>query len=210
MAEGRVDLLDVLLVHLLRLEERAQDLVGRARVDVVGAQQEEAGRAAAFLGHEIFDGGDRLLVGRGAGVEHVLRQLLALVLHRVEEQPVQLLEDGQHRLARDRGPAAEHGRDLLLGEQLARLLGEERPVRGRIDDDRLDLAAEHASLGVDLIDGHQRDVLQDRLGDGHRAGQRMQDADLDGVGGLGQARDAEDADGQADGAQGFGERTTSV
>ena len=101
VAEGRVDLLDVLLVHLLRLEEGAQDLVGGARIHVVGAEEEEARRAAAFLGHEIFDGGDRLLVGRGARVEDVLRQLLPLVLHRVEEQPVQLLEDGQHRLARD-------------------------------------------------------------------------------------------------------------
>ena len=41
------------------------------------------------------------------------------------------------------------------------------------------LRAEHAALGVDLLDRHQRDVLERRLADGHRARQRVQDADLD-------------------------------
>ena len=45
-------------------------------------------------------------------------ELLALVLHRVEEQAVQLLEHRQHRLARHRGPAAEDDRDLVLRDQL--------------------------------------------------------------------------------------------
>ena len=168
----------------LRLQERAQDLVGRARIDVVGAEQHEALGAAAFLAHQVLDGGNRLLVRRGAGVEHVLRQLFAFVLHRVEQQAVQFLEHRQHRLARHRGPAAEHDRDLVLRDQLARLLGEQRPVRRRVDDHGLELLAQHAALGVDLVDRHQRDVLQHRLADRHRAGQRVQHADLDRVGGV--------------------------
>ena len=163
----------------LGLEVGLEDLVGGARIDVVGARQHPA-LHLLFLG-QVVDGGDRLLVGRGAGVEHVALALLALVLHGVEQDRVQLLEDRQHGLARHRGPAAEHGRDLLLGDQLARLLGEQRPVGGRIDDDGLELLAEQAALLVLLLDQHQHDVLQRRLADRHRAGERMQDADLDRV-----------------------------
>ena len=86
VAERRVDLLDVLLGHALGLQERAQDLVGRARIDVVGAEQEPALGTAAVLAHQVLDRGDGLLVGRRAGVEHVLRQLLAFVLHRIESR----------------------------------------------------------------------------------------------------------------------------
>jgi hypothetical protein len=50
-------------------------------------EQDPALGGAAFLGHQVLDRRDRLLVGRGAGVEHVLRQLFAFVLHRVEQQP---------------------------------------------------------------------------------------------------------------------------
>ncbi len=185
VAERRVLLHDVLVLHALGVQERAQDLVGRARVDVVGAQQHEALGRAAVLRHQVFDRGDRLLVRRGARVEHVLAQLLAFILHRVEQQAVQLLEHRQHRLARHAGPAAEDHGHLVLRDQLARLLGEQRPVRGRVDDHRLELLAEDAALGVDLGDRHQRGVLQHRLGDRHRAGQRVQDADLDRVGRLG-------------------------
>ncbi len=150
-------------------------------IDVVGPEEEEAGRAAALLRHEVFHGGDGLLVGRRAGVEDVLAQLLALVLHRVEEQAVQLLEHREHRLPRDRGPAAEDRGDLVLGQQLAGLLGEQRPVGGRVDHHRLDLLPQEAALGVELVDGHQRDVLQRGLADRHRPGEGVEDSDLDGL-----------------------------
>ena len=166
----------------LRLQVGLEDLVGRARIHVVGAFEHPA-LHADFL-HQVVDRRNRLLVRRGAGVDHVLRRLLALVLHRVEEQAVVLLEHRQHRLPRHRRPAAEDDRDLVLLEQLARLLGEQRPVRRRIDDDRLELPAEQAALLVLLLDQHQDGVLQRRLADGHRAGQRVQDADLDGGLGL--------------------------
>ncbi len=101
------------------------------------------------------------------------------VLHGVEEQAVVLLEHGQHRLAAHRGPAAEDGGHLVLQQELLGLLREEVPVRGGVLDDRLDLAAEHAPAGVDLLDGHQDDFLQRRLADGHGSAERVQDADLD-------------------------------
>ena len=79
-------------------------------------------------------------------------------------------------------------RDLVLADQFARLLGEQRPVRGRVDDDRLELLAEQAALLVLLVDEHQHHVLQRGLADRHGAGERMQNADLDGVLGLGGQR----------------------
>ena len=169
----------------LRLQVGLEDLVGRARIDVVGARQHPA-LHLLFLG-EIVDRRDRLLVRGGAGVEHVALALLAFVLHRIEQDRVQLLEHRQHGLARHRGPAAEHRRDLFLGDQLARLFGEQRPVRGRVDDDRLELLAEQAALLVLLVDQHQHHVFQRGLADRHGAGERMENADLDGVLGLARA-----------------------
>ena len=177
MPERRVVDHDVLGLHAFRLEVGLEDLVGRARIDVVRAGQHPALHLLFFL--QIVDRRDRLLVGRRAGVEHVALALLALVLHGVEEDAVELLEHRQHGLAGHRGPAAEHGRHLVRGDQLARLLGEQRPVGGRVDDHGLEFLAEQASLLVLLVDQHQHDVLQRRLADGHRAGERMQDAHLD-------------------------------
>jgi hypothetical protein len=182
VAERRVLLHDVGVGDALAVQERAQDLVGRARIDVVGAEEDEALGRAAVLAHQVLDRGDRLLVRGGTRVEDVLRELLALVLHGIEEQRVVLLEHRQHGLARDAGPAAEHDRHLVLRDQLLGLLGEQRPVRRRVDDHGLELLAEHAALGVDLVDRHQDGVLEHGLGDRHRSRQRVQDAHLDGIG----------------------------
>jgi hypothetical protein len=179
MTERRVVDHDVLLGHALGEQIGLEDLVGRARIDVVGSGQHPA--LNLLLLGEIVDRGDRLLVRRRAGVEDVALALLTLVLDRVEQDRVQLLEDRQHGFAGHRGPAAKYGRDLVLGDQLARLLGEERPVGGGVDHDRLELLAEHAALLVLLLDEHEHDVLQRRLGDRHRARERVEDADLDGL-----------------------------
>ena len=134
MPERRVVDHDVLGGDALGLEVGLEDLVRRARIDVVGAREHPA--LDAFLVHQVVDRRDRLLVRRGAGVEDVPLALLALVLDRVEQDRVQLLEHRQHRLAADAGPAAEDHVDLLPGDQFARLLGEERPVRRRVDHHR--------------------------------------------------------------------------
>jgi hypothetical protein len=70
-----------------------------------------------------------------------------------------------------------------------------------IDDDRLELLAHHAALRVDLVDRHQRHVLQHRLADRHRAGQRVKDADLDRVGGDALRCDRQARDGERGGGQ---------
>ena len=77
------------------MQEGTQDLVGRARIDVVCAKQHPALGTTAVLAHEIFDGRDRLLVRRGTSIEDVARAFLAFVLHRVKEETVELLEDRQ-------------------------------------------------------------------------------------------------------------------
>lgn len=197
MAERRVFFVDVLVGHALRFEVGAQDFVGGARVHVVSAQQHPALGATAGLAHQIIDGRNRLLVRRRAGVEHVLAQLFTLVLHRVEQQAVHFLDHRQHRLARHRSPAAEDDGNLVLAEQLLGLFGEQRPVRGRIDDDGFELLAHHAALGIDLVNRHQDGVFQHGLGNRHGARQAVQDADLDGV--FGRIRGQRGQGGQGDG-----------
>ena len=110
------------------------------------------------------------------------RHLFALVLHGIEEQAVVLLEDGQHGLAADRGPAAEGHGDLVLLEELLRLFGEERPVRSAVDDDGLDLLA-HARRRLALISSKvkSKHVAQRGFADGHRAAERVEHADFDRV-----------------------------
>ncbi len=63
--------------------------------------------------------------------------------------------------------------------QLAGLLGEGRRIGCRILDDRHDLHAVDAAGGVDLLDRHDRRLVQRLLDDGGSAGEREEDADLD-------------------------------
>jgi hypothetical protein len=93
---------EILLADDLELEDildvLARDLVGRARPDVVGAEQVE-GFGALLLFHPV-QSGENLLGGFLAGVDDVLRLLEAFVEGRVVEHAVVLLEHRQHRLAR--------------------------------------------------------------------------------------------------------------
>ena len=198
MTEGGVVDQDVFLRHPFALEVGLQDLVGGAGIDIVGPGQYPALHP---LIHEVVHRRDGLLVGRGAGVEDVLGRFLTLVLHGVEEQAVQFLEDRQHRLAGHRGPAAEDGGHLVLGQQLPRLLGEQGPVGRRVHHHGLELLAQQPTLFVLLRDQHQHGVLQRGLADGHGAGQGMQDTHLDGIGGLRHCRQAQ-AGRQTGGQQG--------
>ncbi len=179
MPEGGVVDHDVAFRDALALEVGLQDLVGGARIDVVGARQHPA--LHADLVHEVVHRRDGLLVGRGTGIEHVTGGFLTFVLHRVEQDAIQLLEHRQHRLARHRGPAAEHRRHLVLDQQLARLLREQRPVGGRIDHDGFEFLAQQATLLVLLVDEHEHGVLEGGFRNGHGARQGMQDTDLDGI-----------------------------
>jgi hypothetical protein len=108
------------------------------------------------------------------GVDHVLALLQAFVEGGVVQQAVLLLEHRQHGLARGAGPAAEHGGAVVVHEQLLRLLGEGGPVGGAVFLDDLDLAAQDAAHGVDLVDGQLLGLDRAGLRDGHGAGGRMQ------------------------------------
>ena len=179
MTERRVVDHDVFGLDALGLQIGFEDLVGGARINVVGAGQNPA-LHLFFLG-EIVDRRDRLLVRRRTRVEHVALALFTLVLHGVEQDRVQLLEDRQHGFARHRRPASEHHGNLVLGDQLAGLFGEQRPVRCGVDNDGLELLAENAAFLVLLIDEEEDRILQRGFADGHGSGKRMKDADLDGL-----------------------------
>jgi len=115
------------------------------------------------------------------GIENVGGGLLAFALARIEQEAALALDDRQHLLARGRGPAAEDRRDLVLVDELARLLGVELGVGGRVHDDRLDRAAEQPAARALRLDQHDQQFLQRPLASRHGAGQRMQDSDLDGT-----------------------------
>jgi hypothetical protein len=85
--------------------------------------------------------GDDLLRRLLSRIDHVLRLLEAFVERRIIEQTVFFLEDRQHRLSRRGGPAAEHGRDAVVDQQLVGLLRKRRPIAGAVFLNDLNLSA---------------------------------------------------------------------
>ena len=163
----------------------ARDLHRGARPDVVRAHQVE-GLGAFGLGDPIEAGED--LLGRFlTGVDHVFRLFQAFIEGRVVEQAILFFEDRQYGFARSRGPAAEHGGDLVVDQQLLGFFGEGRPVGGAVFLDHLDLASQDPARGVDLFDGQALGLDRTRLGNRHGAGGRVQLADGNFGGGHGQA-----------------------
>src|SRR5215831_19554093 len=111
MAERRIDRHDVVWRYPLRGKIRAQDSVSCARIHVVGTEQNPSANFPSFLAHQISNSGNRLLIWRGPCVENVARTLFALVLHWIEEQAVELLENRQNGFAGGGSPTAEHNSD---------------------------------------------------------------------------------------------------
>jgi hypothetical protein len=179
MTERRVVDHDVFSRDAFGFQVGLEDAVGGARVHVVGTGENPA--LDAEVVHQVVDSRDCLLVRGGAGVEHVLGGFFAFVLHGVEQQAVQFLDYRQDGFTRYGGPAAEDNGHAFLRDQLAGFLREQRPVGGGVDDYGFELLAEQAAFLVLLFDHHQHGVLQRGFADGHRAGQRVQHADLDGV-----------------------------
>ena len=181
IAERRIDRHNVVWRYPLCGKIRAQDPVGRARIDVVSAEQNPSANFASFLAHQISNGRNCLLIGRGSRVENVARAFFALVLHWVEEQAVQLLEDRQNGFAGGGGPAAEHDRDLFLREQFPGFFGKEVPIGRGINDNRFQFPSEQPTFLVLVCYQHENRVLKHRFADCHGAGQRMQNTDFDGI-----------------------------
>ena len=170
---------DVFGGHTTVLEVGLEDLVGGARVDVVGTGQYPALNAEVV--HQVVHRRDRLLVGGRTGVEDVLGRLFTFVLDRVEQQAVQLLHHRQYGFTGHGGPVTEDHVHLFLGQQFTGLFGEQRPVGGRVDHHRFQLTTQQAAVGVLLFDQHFHGVFQRGFTDGHSAGQRVQYAHLDGT-----------------------------
>ena len=170
---------DILIGNAFALQIAFQNVVGGTRVHIVGAQQRE------FLNtqfvEEVIGGRDRLLVWRRTGVEHVFGAFFALILHRIEQQAVELFDHWQHGFAGHGCPVAKDHIHIMHGQQLARFFCKQRPVRGRIHNHRFELFAQQATFGVLLVDQHQHGVFQCGFRDGHGAGQRVQHAHFDGV-----------------------------
>ena len=102
------------LATQLALDVLAGDLHRRARPDIVRADQIEA-LALLLLGDPVEAGKD-LLRGFLSGIDDVLGLFETFVEGRVVEHTVILLHDGQHGLARGRGPAAHDGGDLVVDQ----------------------------------------------------------------------------------------------
>ena len=175
---------NILVGHPFLLEIGFEDFIGGARIDIIGAFQHPPFHRTAVGAHEIVHRRNGLLVRRGAGIEDVTLAFFAFELNGIEQDVVEFLEYRQHRLARHRGPTAEHDGNFVLADQFARLFGEQRPVRGGIDNDRFELLAQYTAFLVLLGDEHQHHVFQRRFANRHGAGKRMENSDLDGVIGL--------------------------
>ena len=101
MVERGVFFLDIGRWYLLGQQHRAKNFVGRARIDIVCPEQVELLVAAPFGTHQVFDRRRRLLIDGRPGVEHISGTLFAFVLDGIEEHPIILFEDRQHRFAAD-------------------------------------------------------------------------------------------------------------
>ena len=106
-----------------------------------------------------------VLVRGGASVDHVLARLETLVVRRVPEQRVVLLEEREHLLAAGAGVAADHVGDPVQ-QELARAVDIVRDPAAGIDGHGLEEDVRAAV--VDLADGQQRARMH-RL---RRAGRR--------------------------------------
>jgi len=179
MAERRIVDEDIFLFHALGDQVGFDDLVGGAGEHVVRTGQHPALHAEVV--HQVVHSGDGLLVRGRAGVDDVARRFFAFVLHGVEEETVEFFKHWQHGLARNRGPTAENSGDLVLAQQLAGLFCKEGPVGGRVHHHGFQFFAQQAAFFVLLFNEHEHDVFQRCFADGHGAGERMQNAHLDGV-----------------------------
>jgi hypothetical protein len=170
-------------------------------VVVVGG--EDVDLLAPLLLRDLDDRLDRLR-RRRAGDEAVAVADAALVEHVVEVEDVGAPEGLADRLARRRRDAAVDDVDLVVARQLLRVLGVERDVGLGVVLDDLDLAAEQAAGGVDLL-GRERRREHHRLAVGVEvAGVVEHRAELD------RPRPAEGVEGQGDAGGGAGRRGDEV
>ena len=158
----RNDFAAVLLKKLLAV------IVLFLRIDVVRSDQIE------LLAEFVDQPGDEfilLLIGNGAGVDHVLRAFAPFVERRIPVEIVLALEHRQYRLAARRRIGAEHADALVADDEFTRLIREGRGIRCRILYHRNDLHALDAAGRVDLFDREKRGFIERFFDDCRRAGE---------------------------------------
>ncbi len=156
----------------------ADHRVRRPGKDGVGADQEVS--PVAQESERPPEGRKNLLIWSGSRVDDVRGLLHSLELHGIEEETVVALDDVPHGLAAGRRPAAEQGSDAVLGDQPLRPAGEHALVRLSVGDVRFDRSAFHPAVAIEFLDREQGGVDDRCFAPRHHAGQRMQDAHLDG------------------------------
>ena len=144
--------------------------------------------------HKLLD----RLRGRGAERDLVAVAHTAFIERVVEVERLEAVEDRADGLAAGAGDAPHDDRDLVLQRKLRRILRIERHVGLGIVNDALDLAAEQAALRVDLLDGHQHDLVHRDAGEIDEAGEVVQAPDQDRIVGIG--RDGREHGGKRGGA----------
>ena len=109
---------------------------------------------------------DRRVAGRAenVGVQVFLRDELVGLHDRHHEDDLVLLRDRRDRRTFGRGERAEQEIHVLAQDQVARDAHRLVGIAFGVADDELDFAAEHAALGVDLLDEHLR-ALHRRFAD---------------------------------------------
>ena len=162
-----------------RFERVAEGVVGRDVIELLAVLLDQRG-----------GDGVRLHLRRVADAEHV--PVAACAGDRVgvaaghDVQDALFVRHLRHGERQRRVDVAEQKIDLVAVDQLARLL-HRVPASPLVEilDDELDRTAEDAALGVDLVERHlaadELVLAQRRVG----AGQRIVEADLDGVRGAG-------------------------
>ena len=152
----------------------AERVVGAHRSDALDVRPLRHDlRAGAALDRGVAGGAENI------GVQIFLRDELVGLHDRHHEDDLVLLRDRRDSRAFGRGERAEQEIDVVAQDQIARDAHRLVGVALGVTRDELDLAAEDAAFGVDLLDEHLR-ALHRRLADQRarpRQDHRIADAD---------------------------------
>ena len=172
-------------------------LLGAApRPDVVGAH--DVDRLAESLRHPRHDRVD-LLIGKLSGADQILVALVAFVVGRVDQELFGRTGDAQRGLALEAGDHPDDDVDLVLADELARLVDGALGGGLIVLHDEGELPAIGPARGIDVVDRELEAALLGFAEDGLQTRKRGQEADLDGVGRLQECRKAQRAGGQGGG-----------
>ena len=150
------------------------------RPRVIRSAEEE--RLRLLVLHQPWDEGLDLLVGHRANVEEVPVADPALVVRGVDEDRLRGIGGGERDSpafgARKR---ADDQIDLVVVDQLLRLLNRGVGIRGGVFEEKLDLRADHSAMSIHVVDRHLRIVFHGWPQHGQEARQGYEGTHLDGT-----------------------------